>query len=232
MSLREYNRTIKSSQYPMNSEGRVFTTIQAAINDLGSSGWVFIPAGQYNENLQILGVSVTLEGVGDSSIVNGGSGVAVLVAGNADQATLRNFAVWTSGEQADCIFVSGVHDTRIQSIRVIRSAGAGISIYGGNHAIINDCYVTNASTGIEVGGSGIIVSKNFINEIGGFGIYVGNTGDNSVITSNVIDTTGDDGINIFNASGVLVTSNKIIHWTNECIDDDGNGCWTSGNMCA
>ena len=46
---------LSSATQPINSKGNSFSTIQAAINDQASNGWVYVPPGTYTEAVDIIG---------------------------------------------------------------------------------------------------------------------------------------------------------------------------------
>lgn len=228
--------TILSTDTPMNSNGNKFTTVQAAIDDLNGDGWVFVPAGTYNESVTIDENNVTLFGVGISSYINGGTtGHGIHCSGN--YCVIKDLKVATTGgggNSYDAIKLEG-HDCVVERVFISDSDNIGINIDTGGVNTISNCRI--GIVGASVDAIGIYLNHgmcvaigNHITDTGTHGIAVGASGDKARIVGNYIRNAGDDGILLATgASNCLVDSNIIDNSTNEDIDDDSGGTSTIGD---
>lgn len=197
---------------PFNSKGNSFTTVQAAIDDLAGDGWVFVPAGTWNETLVIDENNVELFGAGWSSIINGGtSGHAIDIRG--DNCVVRDLQCKTTAGQGNsycALETTGASKTMIERVYASQSDDWGISTHDSPNSLIVGCWADNAdSRGILAGNSSRIVGC-LVTNAGTWGIYATSQGSNAVIIGCVIDTTGDDGIYIYsNAKNCVVVGNRI-----------------------
>lgn len=217
---------------PLNSKGNSFSTIQAAIDDLAGSGWIYVPSGTFNEAILISNNDVILFGAGWSTIINGGTtGHAIEVTG--DRCVIRDLECKTTiggGRAFDGIRTNG-DNTIIEDVFVNGSDQFCVVIgtSAPNSYIKNSLLIAPDDTCISIGSSGAIFSNNICKNAGIFGVRVTSSGDNAVIDSNLIDTTGDDGVNIdTNGENCIVDGNRITNWTNEAIDDN-SGTSTIGD---
>lgn len=202
------NFPLANATQPVNSNGNSFSTIQAAINDLGSDGWVYAPPGTYAEAIIISGDNIILMGAGWSTIID---------------ASTINHAIRPNGNFCT------VRDLQCKTTQGEGNNFNGVRIGGANN-LVHNVYVSSAdNAGIAFVGEFGIASNCLVKNTDGFGIEFASTSDNSQAVANVVDTTGDDGVNInINAENCLVVANRITNWTNEAIDDD-SGTSTVGN---
>lgn len=231
---REMHRILTAGLFPCNSKGNVFTTVQAAIDDLAGDGWVYVPAGQWAEALTITNDDVELFGGSWDSQINGGAtGHAISITG--DRVIVKDLRVLTTGGTGNAfngISVSGGYTTRIIRVWVQDSDQMGIQITGASeYSTVTDCHIQDTDNiGIDWSANYCIISNNFLLNIGSWGINAGGAGDFSVIVGNTIQSSGNDGIAINAAAEqCVIVGNQINGWTNEAIDDDSATSVVYGN---
>jgi hypothetical protein len=167
-----------------------------------------------------------------------------------DYAGTNKFTVQTSGTASGVYAnLSGIYTKRnhitIDGIKVITDH-AGQSIYvGGDYFTITNCEVTQTTSGSTSGGgigfgyaktvsgdwygscSNVVISNNYIHDVGGEGIYIGGCGNapcaaahnNITISGNTIRDVGvdigqPDGIDIKDGNSNITVSNNTIYMTN------------------
>ena len=227
------NVHLAKTTQPLNSKGNSFPTIQAAIDDLAGSGWVYVPSGTFNEAIILSDDDVVLFGAGWGSIIDGGTiGNAVNAIG--DRCTIRDLQLKTTtgeGNNFRGILIDGVTDISVINVFINGSDSDGITITGaGERCRIIGCFIFNSDLiGINIGSPETICIGNTIDTTGTIGIQIADGGDDSILSGNMITTTSDDGVFISaNGDNCVVVANRITAWTNEAIDDN-SGTSTVGN---
>lgn len=202
------NGGLPSATQPINSKGNDFASLQDCIDDLAGDGWIYVPDGTFSGAFTITDDNVILFGASWNTIIDGGTtGNALTVTGN--YCTLRDFQAKTTKGQGNAYnaIQMSASDTIIDSVFVNGADNDGISV-GGRTRVIN-CLVYNADR---------------------YNIGIFSAGDNSIINTNSLDTSGDDGIFInVNAENCVVVANRIKGWTNEAIDDDSGTSTVASN---
>jgi parallel beta-helix repeat protein len=215
------------------SKGWTYATIAAAITAVGAQGWIEVPSGTWSEAVTLSNDNVILRGQGWDSIIDGGTtGHAISMTG--DDCTVHDITVQTTGgatNSYDGIFLNGATNCRIRDVQVLDSDRHGINAIGGaNGLMVRDCYITSADNDAMYIDVRCRVSGMYIYSVGGYGIYMAGTSDNSILDTNYINTTGNDGIYIHtNSANNIISSNRIRGWTGEAIDDDSGTATITGN---
>jgi hypothetical protein len=229
-----------------NGTGPYFT-IQAAINNAATVNGdvITVAAGVYNENV-VVNKSVTINGVGTSTILNpGAAGIGVTVTVN--NVTLTNFKV--SGFSDHGIYAGNVSGLTITSITSMgNGTGAtkrsGIALQGvtGTSVLTNvtstgngkhGLEIGNGSNGVNVDGGSFIVNGVDGDISTGAGIIVyadaGKTTCNTVIDGITANTNKTAGIYVYCATGGTVSSTTIGGTTAPTLNDNGSMGGAYGN---
>ncbi len=184
----------------LTSKGCSLLTIALAVTFQGAGGWIEVPSGTWSESVTIASSDVLIRGQGWDTIIDGGTtGRALSISG------LR------------CI---------VRDLTCLTTAGEGNAfdaIYSnGANLFIDHVYISQSDQhGIVVAGAVPKISHCMVMTCDNVGILTGDLSDNAMLTSNHVNTTGDDGIYINAlAENCVVTNNVILNWTNEPIDDD------------
>lgn len=228
-----FSNVFSSATQPINSNGNVFGTIQAAINDLGGDGWVYVPVGVYNESVVLSDDNVTLFGAGRGTIIDRGiSGHAVTVSGDWNIVKDISAKTTAGGGTGNEAFIFDGNYNIADKIYVLESDDIGI--FSGSTGIGNEItnyFVNNTDSDcISLNGPTRLTNGWNMN-CGRHGIHSQSSADDSVIDGNIIDTVGEDGILIEGASeNNTVTGNRITDWTNEAIDDNSGTSVVIGNL--
>jgi parallel beta-helix repeat protein len=211
MAIREQHRIGQMGLFPCNSNGNVFTTVQAAINDLAGDGWVYVPAGDWAENITISDNLVTLFGVGRDSYINGG----------------------TTG---DGITVTGT-DCHIYNLRVSTTIDGGASYHGidvaANYCWIHNVYISQSDRiGIYLNATNAIITDCYIQVTQHWGIYLDAGADNCIVSNNSINNTSYDGIETASTAEYnVITGNLVLAWTGEPINCNSSTTVVANNNC-
>lgn len=209
-----------------------YMTVQEAIDEANGEKMVFIPEGTY-DNLTITQDNTYIIGMSRGTVIDGGVAGYPIDVNGADDVILASMEVRTDvggGSVFSGVVGRGATNRlKVISIYVNGSDQHGIHIdgTGGDQEII-DCYVYDTdNSGIFFADPRTKVIECTVHQTGILGIYVSIEND-SIVTDNIINTTGDDGVYITGDNNI-VTDNRITGWTNEPIDDDGYGNDTSHN---
>ncbi|MFC1663742.1 right-handed parallel beta-helix repeat-containing protein [Patescibacteria group bacterium] len=140
---------MSSATQPVNSKGNSFSTIQAAINDQASNGWVYVPPGTYteavdinnNDNLMLFGA-----GWGMTKITYAGNDHTLYIV-NSDDVIIRDIRIdqTSTGNTVNAITINGAQRCKIQNVYVGDSDDFGIVFEGTDSAYceIVSCYITD-----------------------------------------------------------------------------------------
>jgi len=216
----------------LTSKGCGMATIALAITYVGAGGWIEIPSGTYSIPVVLDNSNVILRGQGWTTIIDGGTtGHAISITGN--NCLVRDLSVTTTPgatNNYDGVNLTG-DDCELRSIFVNGADRHGI--YTDKRTKVTLCYViTSDEDSIFVGGEGNILTGNTLRNAGNHHINIGGLGDDAVVGNNYLNTSGDDGILIdTNAENCDVDGNRIMNWTNECIDDDSGTSTIGDNEC-
>ncbi len=187
------------------------TSINAAIGVANPGDVILVDAGTYAESVLIDSKSdITVKGSGKVRI-QPPAGPGITVSGSND-ITLTKLVVEDAEQQG--IKISDSSPVLVSKCTVLRSGSAGVEIQSASECTVTKCRIERA------GGDGVLankasairVSKNRIVESSGDGVAFSAGGpnevDDSFIQKNVIDTTGEDGIEVRGDNNV-VEKNKI-----------------------
>jgi len=160
--------------------GQTYTTIQAAVNDAGEGDTIHIFASTYPENVTITSkTNLTIEGVGDTTIVQPASGIGFTIA-SSNGLTIKSLKIHTTGTSAHGIWVGG-------------TASTGLTVQ--DNTIIVDGY----SSGVYGGDSSAVHS----------GWLIGGVGHGNTITMNPGTGVTGDGMDLYDVSDSEVSYNTI-----------------------
>ena len=159
-----------------------FITITAAISAGINGDVIEIAPGLYPENLVISDKDLTLRNAG---------GGTVTVFGQSLDKCLRTSGATTDTVLEGIIFTDGFSAT----------AGGGVSIEGGSHAIISDCYIENSSSttvggGLYVSGTAIVTNTTIRNNTttsNGGGIYLNGSQQSTFIGCTIEQNSAAEG---------------------------------------
>jgi hypothetical protein len=179
------------------SQNKPFNTIQAAIDAAASPATIKVAVGAYDENLVILGKTLTITGgynpkswksTGkvEDTVIDGGARGRTISIGESAHVSLEGFAVTNANNP--CGPGLGVYDG---------TGGGGILVIGpATEATIQNTIIRNNITTPPCGGGGIETNSGAVVSV-----------INSVITANSANNGG--GINIFSDSQVVVINSTI-----------------------
>ena len=223
-----------TSTIPINSNGNAFQTIQEAVDDEGSDGWVYVPEGIW-EGVDLNIDDISLFGNGWSSIISGqGSDYAINIQG--DRVQIYNLQVKTTsggvGRHAIRTETTASH-LIIDNVYVSQADNAGIEL-NGPYTWIKNSYIADTDwAGVAIYGDNCLVTNNrFNDDIGGDLVYVAAGANNSTVTGNhangypaePIDNDSGETIVTYSNSGFDLKS----YGTGEASNDD----WIVHNLYA
>lgn len=245
-------RILSTATKPLASNGKFYSTVDAAVDALTSGGWVYVPIGTWNL-VTLSNDKVLLFGAGWGTIIDGGTtGHAINITG--DDCIIRDLQVKTDVGQAndyDGVRAAGTH-TRIINVFVNGADRFALNLVGAN-CIAHLCRLYDADEyGLGVYGVDTQLSQIWINQAGSggaiianqrcllsnfgiynsvtFGVYITSAGDNSELNGGIINISGNDGLYIHaNAEDCIADSLRITAWTNEAVDDN-SGTSTIGDI--
>lgn len=236
---------------PLADDGSLYDSIQAAEN--AASSFVFVPPGTFNESVTIDTAGLTLLGSGNSTIINGGAGEAVLV--NASNVSLEQFTA-RRDEDATSVHTidtsSSITDTSVTDVTVDASGSNGIVIRGDN-SLVSNCNISNTpSRALNIFGESVIIKNNIINDAsigiqaddaivvantsfdssdGTDGaIVISSTANDCLIGSNRVHNSNSDGITNKGSNDCIIFNNRVSNSNNQDIDDNGTGTTTDANV--
>jgi hypothetical protein len=220
----------------LTSKGCSLATVALAITFQAGDGVITVPPGTWSEAVVLSDADTILQGMGWGTVIDGGTtGHAVEV--TAANCVVRDIQVKTDtgqGNAFDGVSTSaGGTDALIDNVFVNGSDRYCIQLAGNNSRLINSRLFDADNEGIVVNAVAMIEGNRLLTA-GAFGIFVGNVAgaSDTVIDGNFIDGTGDDGIFVnANAEDLIIDSNRIANWTNECIDDDSGTSTVGDNEC-
>jgi len=225
MSERQQSRTTGANQYPTNSLGKSFTTIQAAINDLNGNGWVEIPEGTWTPFYIPGGDNyVEVRGKGRGTLIEGigVSGHAVRVSGYG--CVLRDFRVRTSGGvgwNSDTVRIEG-SGVLMRNIWIEQSDAYGIYLGAdATRSRIENCRAYACDLGAIY--TNALITRIFGNDIWNsvYGVYLGASSDGSWVSHNDIESC-TYGVACW-ACGVMITHNQILTAVHGVVVGSGHG---------
>ncbi|PTA44496.1 DNRLRE domain-containing protein [Micromonospora sp. RP3T] len=220
------------------------------LNRLGG-GTVRFEAGTFDfgaEYMKLEGVrKVTFVGAGmyDTLIRNDNSSAGDTEPFNTkgwDGVVVRDLAVSAGGafrSTSDALDFDDGNNMVVERVRVTASRGRGIVFDGKNQTwtsmgnTVRDCVISGAqSDGVELlATSGDTVTGCTITNVGGHGIQVNRasstadqpnkTADHNLISDNVIDQAGQDGININSGTGNQIIDNHVTDSSDDTPNRDG-----------
>lgn len=126
-----------------------YSTIQAAINFVGTNGMVIIREGVYNENIT-LSSGITLMGMGFGTKIVGTSTIptAVISGDSVSNVRISNLLVEptgnTGGNSGICISLVNCSNVTIDNCNLIASKSYGVLLDSNKLSSITDCVISNA----------------------------------------------------------------------------------------
>lgn len=160
VSTEEVNGTIRQG----DSE-----SVQSAVNRASSGDKIFLQPGTFNESVTVSTGSVTLQGAGEGTLINGGSSNGIDV--SSDRVLIKELSVKTTGGGANGINITG-NVCEFKSIWLTASNSHGINLGGtGSGARIISVWAESGQiTGddVRLAGSGSIVDDviGTVNDVG------------------------------------------------------------------
>jgi parallel beta-helix repeat protein len=158
-----------------NDSGKVFSTIQEAINDANEGDTITVPAGIYYENI-IINKSISLLGEDKDTTIIDGSGVGYVVYISADNVLISDFTIQNSSlAVSDDEKISGVHLNSVSNVgvtcNIINKNYIGISFNSSSNNTIKDNEIKNNSY---------------------YGIYLMSSSDNNIYHNNLMNNTEEN----------------------------------------
>jgi len=152
---------------------RNYKSIQEAINNAKSGDTVYIPGGNYSENL-ILNKTIVLKGddKGSTTVGNRVFGTSVIV--NAEDCRINNISFFTT-KRTNCYEYAGIE---------IRS----------NNCTIQNCTFRYCEMGIHIINSLNILIRNNVFKLCEYAIYLNNSNNNLIETNRIYERNGVCGI--------------------------------------
>jgi len=168
---------------------------------------------------------VDLEGVtssGNYNMIDGGgwetisyvasAQAAILVTGGIISTTVQNISTHTpTASDWPGISIAGDYHS-VLNCKVIYGGSNGISLNAGStYNVVANCVVLDCdASGIMSNGMVNRIIGNYIQAAGSYGIHLTDTGDNTVVTGNIIEGTTDVSVIIDNAAaGCVVVGNRL-----------------------
>lgn len=203
------------------------------------------------------GIAVDANGTGKVTIVGNfldGNRVGIRPAGN-HVTVVGNISLNHSGDGANAVYcgsstyltISGnIFDDRIQIDNADYISISDNVLYGSAQvgilaqdmayfSITGNIIVNSTSHGINLHDSGSpyttrgVISSNSIYNAGGIGILLGSDNSYIRITSNMIDGSGDHGIEVLGGAELDIEGNTVSNSTNHAIEVTNVGCKIDGN---
>lgn len=226
-------------------------TLQVAADSAAASGTpLFLPAGVYSVGRIELKSGAQIHGVPGRTILRYRSGGAVLSVDQADNVGLSGLVLDGAdqplGENGALLSVVDTKHFTITDCRFVASAGNGVVLRRVSGRI-SDCDVggiRNAGIFSE-DASGLEITDNHIHDCGDNGIQIWRSEpgeDGTIVTANRIERIAAEsggsgqngnGVNVFRAGSVLVSSNRIADCAFTAIRANSSAnCQMIGNSCA
>ncbi|MCG8562220.1 MAG: TIGR03808 family TAT-translocated repetitive protein [Hyphomicrobiales bacterium] len=228
--------------------------VQTAIAASSLSGTpVFLPAGRYRVGNLQLKSGAQIAGVPGRTILEYAGGGAFLTAEAAETIRLSGLVLEGGKRPLDgnkgrngLFAARDVRDLAIADCRVTGSARNGLALYGCSGTVA-DCAISGAAdTGLfSEDARGLEIAHNRVHGCGNNGIQVWRTTpgeDGTIVSHNRIESIraedggsgqNGNGINLFRADAVLVTSNRIADCAFSAIRANGaSNAQLLGNSCA
>jgi pectin methylesterase-like acyl-CoA thioesterase len=178
-----HGASLAQADRPINSNGKSFATIQAAIDELAGDGFVYVPAGTWSEALTISDNNVELFGAGWASIIDGGTtGTAVLVSG--DGCVIRDLQVATTAAGTntyDGVKTTG-DDVTVVNVYVSASDQHGLFLDGTQNIAIGCRVDACDDDGVLLSNSKLRVVGNYVDDA----VNIDAVGDDSIVSGNYI----------------------------------------------
>lgn len=187
--LKDYKTSVRGDPGTVNVPGD-FSSIQQAINNVGSGDTIFVHTGIYSENI-VINKSIALVGENrDSTIIDGSQFRNVIYIVTTANVTIEGFTVRGSSLYPNCgIFVDHSTYNTIMNNIVVGNA-EGISLLSSSGNVICDNKISNNNDGIYLRSSS-----------------------NNVISRNTISLSNYDGISLYNSVNNVVSRNFILYNT-------------------
>lgn len=215
----------KQADYIVSSGSYAVTTIQSAINSIGTSGGkVVLLDGTFDVNDTIyIPSNITIEGQGDSTIIR----VVAFDDSSGIKSVFRNKS--TSGEQD--IKIRGM---KIDAYNNVTTKPYGIKLNDSNDIIISDVNMMHLNRSVWGSNSNnIMITNSFFWSSVNSNIYLQNT-NNSSVTNNYCDGTNSSsssiGIKINSGNNNVVMGNRCTKFT-DGISVSGDNNIISNNIC-
>lgn len=209
-------------------DGEMYDTVQAAVD--AASGWVFVGPGTFNETVTVSTDGLTLEGVGEGSVIDGGTSNAVDI--DASDVVVKSlsltgsYGVDSTGASTNVSVQNVSTDSRMtlngdnSTFLNSHSDGASSDSFRveGDESIIKGCVSLNSDNdGVRSNNcSSVIAANNVVINPAGSGVGLQSEG--SIMIANRVDGAGDNGIRDYNVGNCIVANNRVSGSTDEDIN--------------
>jgi nitrous oxidase accessory protein NosD len=186
--------------------------VQTAVDNAG--GWVFVGPGTFNESVDISTAGLTLEGVGDGSIIDGGTiGYGVVI--SASNVTIRNLTVQTTGGSGNTYHAirttTGGDSSTIDNVYIPDSDAHGVWLESGSDHTVKNCVIENTDErGVYSTTLRTICVNNKFDTTGQHAVFTSSGSDDCIISNNIFTNCQPESIKPF-GSDTLVGGNRIMN---------------------
>ncbi|MGI9385241.1 MAG: TIGR03808 family TAT-translocated repetitive protein [Methyloligellaceae bacterium] len=228
--------------------------VQTAMDASALSGTpVFLPAGRYRVGRLRLKSGAQISGVPGRTILEYAGGGAFLTAKEAEDIRLSGLVLdggnrpLDKDKGRDGLFAArDVRNLAVTECRIVASARNGLALYGCSGKVA-DCEISGAAgTGLfSEDARGLEIGHNHVHDCGNNGIQVWRSApgeDGTIVSHNRVERIRADGggsgqngngVNLYRAGAVLVTSNRITDCAFSAVRGNGaSNCQILGNSCA
>lgn len=244
-SLNEFDSVWAPPNKAIDDRGATHDRVQDAVDNANS--FVFVGPGTFEESVTITSGSVLVKGVGEESVIDGGTaGDAIGV--QADDVTIASLGLQTSGNEDAGIHATGnISNVRIHDCVVFESGDHGVEfdtdVSGFDNQVVNCRFENTDELGAWIKGGSVLISEcTFFSGVSDVaiqtagpnsrvvhchiedatfqGIYASSGSHSAIIAENRISGASGDGIRI-DSDDVVVNANRISGDGDNGIDVDG-----------
>jgi parallel beta-helix repeat protein len=204
------------------NSGKVFLTIQKAIDDPETSGThtIFVKSDIYNEHVN-LNKSINLSGENKETTIIDGNGTGNVVFISVDQVNITGFTIQNSGSNYDAgIYISSYYNL-IARNNIINNTNGIYLEDSCNNSISENTITDNQLNSISlVYSNNNTISENTISNNTGNGIFLSPLSNHNILVENTLNNN-IFGIHTFQSSHNIIVNNKIIknNWAGIRLDE-------------